>query len=556
MLKTFNLGNFIRKTSLKLFLATITGIITALPSHAAETIYFTYSSLKFSLKVESLVEYAETGKINRDLEFYLGLVNEKEQKEFRNVLTDKAEIDPILLSRMLKTSIGEDLLSRLGTIMNIPWGINGIYGIRGALVTSALQPEGLTLLNFLQEFPKDLHIDLNRSLKVASAVENVVNASEKMIKEMAILTTEEAKNESAPNFSELPDLRKRGEYGFVSETITLNDSQRNRQFRLIIYQPERWRDGKTPVVVLSHGLVSNPEDFNNAAEQLASYGYVVALPQHIGSDSQKAKDFIDGYSGQVFDVEEFINRPQDISFVLDYLEQQNQTTYDRRLNLKEVGIIGHSLGGYTALAVAGATLDFDYLTEQCDINRPRINTSLLLQCRALDLPQKEYNFRDKRVSAIIAINPVNSSIFGPKGLNKVKIPVLMIAGSYDPATPAVYEQFRSFPWLGSKDKYLCLAEGQAHVDFSKLDPGIQESINSLEFLTLPTPGVLNEYGNSLMTSFFSFYVDKDDNYRPYIDNIANYSQYLSQEQEFKIYLVTDKSSDSIEKDINELGINK
>jgi predicted dienelactone hydrolase len=511
--------------------------------------------LKFTVEVESLAKYAKQGKVESDLGFFLGFVNEQEQKQFQTALTDPGEIDPVLLSRLLNTAIGEDLLSRLGTVINIPWGIEGKYPIRGALVQAAFEPEGLTLLGFLEKFSTDIQINIDRSLEIASEVDKIINASETMIAEMAELSAEEAKNEPDVNFAQLTDFTQPGEYGSVEETITLTDSSRNRTFNVVIYKPQTWKQGKTPVVVISHGLASKPEDFADIGKHLASYGYFVVAPQHIGSDYQQAQNLIEGISRKVFELNEFIDRPADISYVLDYLEQQNQGVYQGRLNLTEVGVGGHSFGGYTALAVAGAEIDFDYLSQECDLNRPRLNTSLLLQCRALALPRQVYNFRDPRVTSVITLNPVNSSIFGPKGLAKIQIPVFMLAGSYDPATPAVFEQFRSFPWLGSEDKYLGLIEGQAHVDFANLDPGIQETVNSLNFLTLPAPQVIKKYGRAFVLSFFQVYLAKDQTSKPFVDSLAQYGQYLSQEQEFKVFPVTKKSSDSIEQKIQELGIN-
>ena len=53
--------------------------------------------------------------------------------------------------------------------------------------------------------------------------------------------------------------------------------------------------------------------------------------------------------------------------------------------------------------------------------------------------------------------------------------ILVAAGSHDPATPAVFEQFRTFPLIETEPKYLVLMEGQAHVDISDLDAGISQN---------------------------------------------------------------------------------
>ena len=166
-----------------------------------------------------------------------------------------------------------------------------------------------------------------------------------------------------------------------------------------------------------------------------------------------------------------------------------------------------------------------------------------LQCRALNLERKDYNFRDERVVAVLGHNPVNRSIFGPEGLGKIQIPVLIGAGSYDPATPFVFEQLSSFTWLNSPNKYLAMQEGQAHIDVSGIDGGISEVIESVEELSLPETQLLNDYSNATTLLFFENYVANNKDYLPFIQ--SSYLQYLSQGQEFKTYLISGASSEQL-----------
>ena len=139
--------------------------------------------------------------------------------------------------------------------------------------------------------------------------------------------------------------------------LVLTDESRQRQFYVDLYQPQQWRAGETPVVAHSHGLASNPESRRRQAAHMASYSYVVALPQHLGSDTIQVENFQAGLSREIFLNTEFIDRPQDISYVIDELERRNQAEFGGRLDLENVGVAGHSFGGYTALAVAGAQID-------------------------------------------------------------------------------------------------------------------------------------------------------------------------------------------------------
>lgn len=527
-----------------LAIAGVTTLLTALPLKAAEEISAIFGPVRLSIRVESLEQFAQDGTINQNLGFYLNLIgaNSQEIADFRNALTERADIDPLLLARLLNTNIGETLLERIGRIINIQGGSNGKFAIRAALIQAALdKEEGLTVINFIRRLPTNMQINIRNVLDLSQAVEIIIKATKQFTEEVAVLSATEVAQATPVDFAKMPDLRKPGEYG-VQEKVTwyLTDTTRKRKLYVDVYKPQKWRAGKTPVIILSHGLASNPEHFTSLGKHLASYGYVVVAPQHPGSDFRQAQRIIEGTSRQIFILEEFVDRPKDLSFALDELERRNQSEFEGRLDLTSVATGGHSFGGYAALAVAGATLDFDYLQWEC--NRRFIpNTALLLQCQALNLPRTNYNFRDERFTSVVLANPVNSAIFGPKGLAKVEIPVLVGAGTYDPATPIIFEQARSFPWFGDIDKYLLVIEGQAHINLAQLDAGVTDVIESVENLTLPAPELIEDYSQSMVTAFLGVYLLKDEQtYRPYLQSA--YSAYLSQGQEFKAYLITKASS--------------
>ena len=543
----FKTSSFLRQklTALSLSLFTL-GAVVPQAVHSAENIYFVYSPVIASLKVKSLEEFAKNGTVNQDLGFYLGLagVDEEQKNSFREALTKKVEIDPVLLSRTLNTKGAERLIDYFGSVINIQGGRNGKYLLRGAIVSAALDEEGLSLLNVLKNLAVDAQIDVQQILTYSDQINLVVQGSELFAQEIASLGAKEAQSSETIDFSQKPDIRSLGEFETEHSTLQLYDSNRDRKMYLELYRPTELINDQVPVLIFSHGLSSSPEDSAKRAIHLASYGYVVAMPQHPGSDIRYTEDFITGYNREVFDLQEFINRPQDISFVLDELTRLNEQEYGGKLNLESVGVFGHSFGGYTALAVGGAKIDFDRLQNNCDLTIGNLNAALILQCRALNLERKDYDFRDSRVKAVFVINPVNASIFGANGLAAMTIPTFVSAGSYDPATPFVFEQGRTFPFISSPDKYLQLQEGQAHVDFSELDAGISDFIETVGNLTLPTPSLLDEYTNSMLLAFFKTHLNQEQDYSIYLH--SNYAQYISEGQEFKTYLITEESADEIE----------
>ncbi len=525
-------------------LGIVSALLVTLPVQAAEKVRFIYGPLVKSLPVSSLNNFAKDGSVDSDLKFYFKLANAnaQSQQEFRKALTERVNVNPILISRFFYSELGADILTRLGQYIQTPQQGNGIYALRAALILSALDPEGLNLLNFINKYPTDLNLDIGLALEAFKEVERVIHATEFFTTKM----TQFAAAESASNgvdYASMPDLRQPGPYPVRQQRWVLKDTNRDRQFYVIVVQPESLPLTKTPVIIFSHGLASRPDDFIERAKHLASYGFVVALPQHPGSDTEQVKRLQQGLSSAFFLTSELINRPQDLSYVIDELERRNQAEFGGKLETQSVGVIGHSFGGYGALAVAGATIDFDHLQQECSRPFGYINTSLLLQCRALQLPRQVYNFRDQRVKAVLAANPVNYSIFGSKGLSQVQIPALLAGGNYDPATPTALEQARSFPLLGSATKYLMLVEGQAHVNLAKLDAGVSRMLESIPGLTLASPDLIGRYSDAIFLAFLGTYVAENSQFQPYMK--PAYATYLSQKQTFKLFAISASSGNNL-----------
>ncbi|WP_267384186.1 alpha/beta hydrolase [Cyanobacterium sp. uoEpiScrs1] len=531
------------------------------PVQGAETIYLLYNALNLSVRVKSLEKFAKKGKIDKNLAFYLDIVGTTEEEKvlFREALMTPVEVNPVLLYRFLRTDEGERLIDYFGDVINIQGGRNGKYPLRGSLVQAAFEPEGLSLINILKKLPVNMQIDLKKTLRLSQQIKVIINGTYLFSEAVAELSEIEAQNAAPINFVQLTDIREPGPFKIEKpKRWTLQHKKRNiqwkgQEFYVDVYRPQTQREGRTPVVIISHGLSSRPEDFAKRAEHLASYGYVVALPQHLGSDVQHLQDLLEGYTREIFDLDEFLNRPLDISQTLDELERRNITEFGGNLNLENVGIFGHSFGGYTVLALAGATLDFKGLEKDCNIELGKLNTALLLQCRALKLKRKNYNFRDERIQAVYAINPVNASIFGEQGLSKIIIPTFIGAGNYDPATPFVFEQARSFPWLTTKNRYLLLQEGQAHVDFSQLDAGLTDMIKTLPNLTLPSSVLLDNYTNATMLAFFEIYIVNNQDYKSYLQ--SSYVNHISKKHNFSAHLISGNSTEGLIKFIKQFRLN-
>lgn len=249
----------------------------------------------------------------------------------------------------------------------------------------------------------------------------------------------------------------------------------------------------------------------------------MAVPEHPGSNDEQLRLLLAGRSNRITQPSEFINRPLDIKYLLDELERLDAAN----LNLQQVGAIGQSFGGYAVLALARADLNFEQLQADCSNLENSLDVSLLLQCRALELPQTNYSLRDPRIDAAITINPITSRIFGKAGLSNIKIPVTIVSSSADRIAPALAEQILPFTWLNNPEKYLVLLEGGTHFSTLGFSNPETDPIPIPAQIIGPDPAIARSYLNSLSVAFFKTYLTRASLYRPYLT--ATYAQAISTE---------------------------
>jgi predicted dienelactone hydrolase len=160
-----------------------------------------------------------------------------------------------------------------------------------------------------------------------------------------------------------------------------------------------------PLVILSHGSGSSPRAYLALASELARHGFVVAIPEHPGnsvSDNSLADT-----------VENLANRPRHVRLTLDAVLADPPLA--GRLASEQIALIGHSMGGYTALAVAGGT-------PWSGMGQPISVTP------------------DPRVKALVLLAPATSWFVPDDSLQHVSAPLLLLIGERDRITPRWHAQ--------------------------------------------------------------------------------------------------------------------
>lgn len=199
------------------------------------------------------------------------------------------------------------------------------------------------------------------------------------------------------------------------------------------------QDGKFPLVIVSHGYPGSRTFLSYLTENLASKGYVVAAIDHTDSVFGEIRAFSST----------LLNRAADQLFVLESLSRQ-PLFLGGILDAEKAAIVGYSMGGYGALASAGAGY-----SAQSALTR-------LVPGGYLDGliagNEKFVGRRPANLKAIIAIAPWGAqppmNSWDAKGLEGLSLPSLFIVGDHDDVSG--YEQGVKRVFEGAKNSERCM----------------------------------------------------------------------------------------------------
>lgn len=177
--------------------------------------------------------------------------------------------------------------------------------------------------------------------------------------------------------------------------------------------------GHYPLLMLSHGNTGTPLALHDLATALARKGFVVVAVLHPG-DNYKDHSRLGTLSN-------LYGRPMQISAAI------SATLHDRHLSPHvlgdEVGVMGYSAGGETALILAGAQPDLERLRRYCQ-ERPNDRDACTTQGELIADRDDLVPSPDPRVHALLLLAPL-SLMFGRQTLADVHVPVLLYSGDDD-----------------------------------------------------------------------------------------------------------------------------
>jgi predicted dienelactone hydrolase len=186
-------------------------------------------------------------------------------------------------------------------------------------------------------------------------------------------------------------------------------------------------DTPRPVLMFSHGNSGISYQTWSVMEFFASHGWLVAAPDHA------LNTLFDNQSDRWLEIA--LRRPWDIADSFDWLvsESDRETSSLHGCVDADAGyaVMGHSFGGFTTNAVAGASYDVAALAERC-INNPEPACALVEEL-ATEEPMGTLNHSDPRAWAAVTWAPAWHDKLGP--LSDINVPILVIGADRDATTP-------------------------------------------------------------------------------------------------------------------------
>ena len=280
------------------------------------------------------------------------------------------------------------------------------------------------------------------------------------------------------------------------EDLVLHDVSRSKDLHVRVFYPNEV--GKYPVIVFSHGAGGSQSCCDGLTRHWATHGYVTIQPTHDDSAVQRRNQgeenirLMQAVRDALKKPALWESRPRDISYVLDALPSlENRVPgLAGKMDAERVGVGGHSMGSYTAEAIAGALVD---------------------------LPgHAGRNFADSRVKAVLCLSPQGPGQFGlnERSFDQIALPYMGMTGSLDSQGPVASPKWHKIPFERSQpgDKYHLFMEGANHMSF--ITPGTLLPSHAKQ------GGDIFDYTNSAALAFWDAYLKGDARARAYLQSSA------------------------------------
>lgn len=196
-------------------------------------------------------------------------------------------------------------------------------------------------------------------------------------------------------------------------------------FKLDLAIGGQFAAGQFPLVVLSHGSGASPLSYRTLAMAMVKQGFIVAIPLHPKNNFQD-NQYEQSVRGHITNWQV---RPKDISTTIDTLLADERIA--KHVQTHNIAIVGHSAGGYTALAAAGGHAYSQPMIDLCQ-DKGFLSPDF---CQAVMdeniTAQTIYTGKDPRITAIVLMAPTGIVFDQDGALDDVNIPALLLVAEKD-----------------------------------------------------------------------------------------------------------------------------
>lgn len=225
-------------------------------------------------------------------------------------------------------------------------------------------------------------------------------------------------------------------------------------------------NGHFPLIVISHGSGGNNSSQAWLAAALVRQGMIVVAANHPGSTTGNS---VPALSAKLW------LQTEDISGLISAITADPQ--WSKVVNRQVIGVIGHSKGGYSAIAAIGGRVRLADFIRGCRQAPQSPNCQFYTRAKvdlgALSARQFDADYTDPRIRFAVALDPGMVPYLLPDNLHRLSAPLLVIE-------PQHFEPDSQIPGLGGAT--LAKDAGQQPIDALRLSNG-----NHFDFIPLCQP---------------------------------------------------------------------
>ena len=208
-------------------------------------------------------------------------------------------------------------------------------------------------------------------------------------------------------------------------------------------------EGRHPLILFSHGYMGSADQSLFITEALARSGYVVVSTNHADSlaGGHPFRQPLPRFgSPRTWSDQNFEDRKEDLEALLDRvlkLDGDPDSFLHARIRKDQIGAMGHSLGGYTILGLAGAWP----------------------------------SWRDERIRAALALSPYSAPFNEHMAAGSLTIPVMLQGGTLDmgitPTLPATYAKLAA-------PRYFLVLKKATHFEWTNFASAKETTVEAVE----------------------------------------------------------------------------